>query len=184
MMQQFTPTSSGMITHSMVNPTDEIPVGPQVFPYGTPQLSQSQVNPYMATNYSNTMTTTSTTIPTTTSVQYVETPVQEVYQTTPVVQTSSVVQTTPVVQTQYQKVIRYKPVTKTVYMPKVVTSYVQAPANSVLPGSVVPGSVLPGAVAPGSVVAGSVMPTVVPQPVMPLSPVVSNQHFVSNYPVV
>ena len=163
MMQQFTPTSSGMVTHSMVNPTDEIPVGPQVFPYGTPQMSQSDVNPYMATNY---QTTASTAIPTTTSVQYVEPPVQYVEQ--PVQQ----VYQTPAVQTQYQKVIRYKPVTKTIYVPKVVTTY--APANSALPGSVMPGSVL----------TGSVNPSVVPQPVMPASPVVTNQHFVSNYPVV
>ena len=30
------PISSGMVAHSTVNPTDEIPVGPQVYPYDTP----------------------------------------------------------------------------------------------------------------------------------------------------
>ena len=43
--------SSGMVTTSATNPLDEIPIGPQVFPYGTPQGAESQVEPYLSTNY-------------------------------------------------------------------------------------------------------------------------------------
>ena len=103
-------------------------------------------------------------------VNYVEQPQQIEYLQT--VQAEPVVSVVPEVTTQYQIFTKYKPVTKTIYVPKVVTTY--APANSALPGSVMPGSVL----------TGSVNPSVVPQPVMPVSPVVSNQHFVNNYPVV
>jgi len=44
-------TPTGMITTSATNPRDEIPIGPQVFPYGTPSVLESKVEPYQATNY-------------------------------------------------------------------------------------------------------------------------------------
>ena len=96
------PTSSGMVTHSAVNPTDEIPVGPQVYPYGTPQIAESNVNPYLSTSYQKTITA----IPTATNVEVVQpvTTVKEVAVATPVVQTpvaavQEVAVATPVVQT-------------------------------------------------------------------------------------
>ena len=96
------PTSSGMVTHSAVNPTDEIPVGPQVYPYGTPQIAESNVNPYLSTTYQKAITA----IPTATNVEVVQpvTTVQEVAVATPVVQTpvaavQEVAVATPVVQT-------------------------------------------------------------------------------------
>ena len=49
MTSQITPT--GMVTYSQTNPLDQIPVGPQVFPFGTPTVEQSQVEPYLASNY-------------------------------------------------------------------------------------------------------------------------------------
>ena len=49
MTSQIMPT--GMVTSSPTNPLDQIPVGPQVFPFGTPIESQSQVEPYLASNY-------------------------------------------------------------------------------------------------------------------------------------
>ena len=48
-MSQMMPT--GMVTSSPTNPLDQIPVGPQVFPFGTPTESQSHVEPYLASNY-------------------------------------------------------------------------------------------------------------------------------------
>ena len=96
------PTSSGLVTHSAVNPTDEIPVGPQVYPYGTPKLAESRVNPYLSTSYQKTITA----IPTATNVEVVQpvTTVKEVAVATPVVQTpvaavQEVAVATPVVQT-------------------------------------------------------------------------------------
>ena len=157
------PTSSGLVTHSAVNPTDEIPVGPQVYPYGTPKLAESRVNPYLSTSYQKTITA----IPTATNVEVVQpvAAVQEVYQTPPVISRIG-----------YQKVVRYKPVTTTTLVPQVFTSYVEAPANRVvnpvvpapavaapvvanpvLTGSVVGNPVLTGSVAANPVLTGSVV---------------------------
>ena len=44
---------TGMITTSTTNPLDEIPIGPQKFPFGTPTVVSSDVKPYLATNYKN-----------------------------------------------------------------------------------------------------------------------------------
>ncbi len=157
------PTSSGMVTHSAVNPTDEIPVGPQVYPYGTPKLAETNVNPYLSTTYQKAITA----IPTATNVEVVQpvAAVQEVYQTPPVISRIG-----------YQKVVRYKPVTTTTLVPQVFTSYVEMPANSVvnpvvpapavaapvvanpvLTGSVVGNPVLTGSVAANPVLTGSVV---------------------------
>lgn len=46
---QMLPT--GMVTSSPTNPLDQVPVGPQVFPFGTPQTAQSIAEPYQASNY-------------------------------------------------------------------------------------------------------------------------------------
>ena len=45
-------TSTGLIGTSTVNPLDEIPIGPQIFPYGNPSLARSSIEPYIATDYS------------------------------------------------------------------------------------------------------------------------------------
>ena len=50
MASQITPT--GMVAYSATNPLDQIPVGPQVFPFGAPTVDQSQVEPYQASVYS------------------------------------------------------------------------------------------------------------------------------------
>ena len=47
----ITHQASGMVAPSATNPFDEVPIGPQVFPFGTPSVNQSQINPYYATNY-------------------------------------------------------------------------------------------------------------------------------------
>ena len=49
MTSQMMPT--GMVTSSPTNPLDQVPVGPQIFPFGTPTVAQSQVEPYLASNY-------------------------------------------------------------------------------------------------------------------------------------
>ena len=137
------PTSSGMVTHSAVNPTDEIPVGPQVYPYGTPQIAESNVNPYLSTTYQKAITA----IPTATNVEVVQpvAAVQEVYQTPPVISRIG-----------YQKVVRYKPVTTTTLVPQVFTSYVEAPANRVV-NPVVPAPAVAAPVVPAPAVAAPVV---------------------------
>ena len=207
------PISSGMVAHSAVNPTDEIPVGPQVYPYGTPKLAESTVNPYLSTNYPQAIQTAqvattqyqTTAIPTATSVELVQpvSAVQEVYQTaavetpaaavatqvveTPVAAVQEVYQTPPVVsQIGYQKVIRYRPVTKTTLVPRVTTSYATVPANTVVnpvvpavAAPVVPAPVVPAPVVPAPAVAAPVVTnpvlagSVVANPVVS-SPVVTN----------
>ena len=47
----ITHQASGMVEPSATNPLDKVPIGPQVFPFGTPSENQSQINPYYATNY-------------------------------------------------------------------------------------------------------------------------------------
>ena len=171
MMQEYTPEMSGTITHSATNPLDEIPVGPQQFPFGDPQSVQSDVEAYAASNYQTTPTSFSTQLPTTTDYQTqfqdVSTYQSNEYPTTNYATSSSVQYTQPVqevnynvtetpttsVSTQYQTVTRYKPVTKTVYVPKTVTTYTQ-----------------------GSGVQGGFN-------LLPLPPVVPGEHFVSNYPI-
>ena len=56
MTSQILPT--GMVTTSPTNPSDQIPVGPQIFPFGTPTVEESQINPYQSTNYAQGLTTT------------------------------------------------------------------------------------------------------------------------------
>ena len=51
MMQDNSQGAAGMVAYSAANPQDEIPVGPQVFPYGNPQNIESQVEPYLASGY-------------------------------------------------------------------------------------------------------------------------------------
>jgi hypothetical protein len=55
MTSQILPT--GMVTTSPTNPSDQIPVGPQIFPFGTPTVEESQINPYQSTNYAQGLTT-------------------------------------------------------------------------------------------------------------------------------
>ena len=47
----ITHQSSGMFAPSATNPLDEVPIGPQIFPFWTPSVNQSQVNPNYVTNY-------------------------------------------------------------------------------------------------------------------------------------
>jgi len=54
MTSQILPT--GMVTTSPTNPSDQIPVGPQIFPFGTPTVEESQINPYQSTNYAQGLT--------------------------------------------------------------------------------------------------------------------------------
>ena len=166
------PTSSGMVTHSAVNPTDEIPVGPQVYPYGTPQIAESNVNPYLSTTYQKAITA----IPTATNVEVVQpvTTVQEVAVATPVVETpvAAVQQAyqSPLLVSQigYQKVMRYVPVAKTALVPRVTTSYATVPVGTIVGdvGTVV-GNVAPAVAAP------VVQAPVVPAPAV-AAPVVAN----------
>ena len=155
------PGNSGMVTYSATNPRDEIPVGPQVFPFGNPQLSKSTVEPYLATNYK---TGVSTQLPTTgiqmgsvqaatelpqyqtytnpsTSYQMAETPLSlsvDAYPTTSYQKPAYQAVTQPQYRTVYKTVTRYKPVTKTVMVPQVTTSYIAAPSTSVVGQSYTP----------------------------------------------
>ena len=212
----ITHQSSGMIAPSATNPFDEVPIGPQVFPFGTPSEIQSQVNPYTATNYQAGQTSTNV-IQSTAQIYpataYQTSPTQVIdagayqtggvqqvidsgaYQTTEVLPTSTY-QNAPVQQevidtsayqgaqyqtvgealstvvsqqtipttsytTGYQTVVKYKPVTKTVMVPKVTTKYV--PVNSSVAGSL----------------AASMSPTTQ----MPPVPIGRGDHFISNYPI-
>ena len=165
--------SSGMVAASPTNPLDEIPIGPQVFPYGTPSLTQSQVEPYRATNYGKVSTVTTEAYPSTVYQSNVQ-QVVEVPQVETVVVPSTIQTVTPVVQTstQYQNVTRYKPVLKTSYVPRVVTNYVPMTVNS---------AVSPLVSTTGSVALNTsayVQPSFIPS-----VPVASSGHFVSNVPV-
>ena len=44
-------TSTGLVASSSINPSDEIPIGPQIFPYGNPSIARSNIEPYIATDY-------------------------------------------------------------------------------------------------------------------------------------
>ena len=54
MMSQY--PSTGMVTTSPTNPLEEIPIGPQIFPFGTPTVAESRVEPYQSTNYQQRVT--------------------------------------------------------------------------------------------------------------------------------
>ena len=158
-MEGVIPTSSGMVTYSAENPTDEIPVGPQAFPYGNPLISESNVEPYLASNYQTGVTSE---IPTTgdyqlggvqtgtvttnyiqpdyqtystpqTSYQYTESPVTYdagAYQTTEFQGANYQTLSAPQMTTQYETVTSYQPVTSTEMVPQVTTGYVAAPSTT------------------------------------------------------
>ena len=257
MMPQY---SSGMVTSNPTNPTDEIPIGPQVFPYGTPMTSESQVEPYLSTNYSNfnmggATSSSLDAFPTTNSLMYqneqYNTPVETSltgaypatnyqngtsYQTgdlgygtygstttnvgtydlgafqtseyqindygTPSFQSVSV----PTYQSTsgFKTVVRYKPVTKTIMVPQIVTNYVPVSINSGVQGSIIPGSEInPMVPTPNPITQQPLfqsktapLPAPVQAPAMPISlptpptapvpapmPNYTGGHFVSNYPI-
>ena len=154
MIQQFTPNVSGMATYSATNPLDEVPVGPQVFPYGTPQVTQSMVEPYAATNYASQLQTAEigeypsssvlqdanivqqNVLPAASNIQYVQGAAPEITYDAGALQTGGLTYQaasapmTSGVTTSYQTVVRYKPVTRTVMTPRVTTKYVQVPVNT------------------------------------------------------
>ena len=161
----YVPTSSGMITHSATNPTDEIPIGPQIYPYGTPQLSQSTIEPYMGTDYN---TGFASEVPITgdyqlggvqTTTEYMQPEVQyetSQYETytapqvsygeTPLTYDTGAYQTTEYQGAGYETYsapnlstsIRYQPVTETVMVPKVTTSYVPSGVDPLTPPQLIP----------------------------------------------
>ena len=179
----YVPTSSGMITHSATNPTDEIPIGPQIYPYGTPQLSQSTIEPYMGTDYN---TGFASEVPITgdyqlggvqTTTEYMQPEVQyetSQYETytapqvsygeTPLTYDTGAYQTTEYQGAGYETYsapnlstsIRYQPVTETVMVPKVTTSYVPSGVDPLTPPQLIP---------------------------MPPPPPVGDPHYISNYPI-
>ncbi len=167
MIQQFTPNASGMVTYSAANPLDEVPVGPQVFPYGTPQVTQSMVEPYAATNYASQLQTAEigeypsssvlqdanivqqNVLPAASNIQYVQGAAPEITYDAGALQTGGLTYQaasapmTSGVTTSYQTVVRYKPVTRTVMTPRVTTKYVQVPVNTGAQFNPVGQSVLP-----------------------------------------
>jgi len=167
MIQQFTPNASGMVTYSAANPLDEVPVGPQVFPYGTPQVTQSMVEPYAATNYASQLQTAEigeypsssvlqdanivqqNVLPAASNIQYVQGAAPEITYDAGALQTGGLTYQaasapmTSAVTTSYQTVVRYKPVTRTVMTPRVTTKYVQVPVNTGAQFNPVGQSVLP-----------------------------------------
>ena len=167
MIQQFTPNVSGMVTYSATNPLDEVPVGPQVFPYGTPQVTQSMVEPYAATNYASQLQTAEigeypsssvlqdanivqqNVLPAASNIEYVQGATPEITYDAGALQTGGLTYQaasapmTSGVTTSYQTVVRYKPVTRTVMTPRVTTKYVQVPVNTGAQFNPVGQSVLP-----------------------------------------
>ena len=167
MIQQFTPNASGMVTYSAANPLDEVPVGPQVFPYGTPQVTQSMVEPYAATNYASQLQTAEigeypsssvlqdanivqqNVLPAASNIEYVQGATPEITYDAGALQTGGLTYQaasapmTSGVTTSYQTVVRYKPVTRTVMTPRVTTKYVQVPVNTGVQFNPVGQSVLP-----------------------------------------
>ena len=167
MIQQFTPNASGMVTYSAANPLDEVPVGPQVFPYGTPQVTQSMVEPYAATNYASQLQTAEigeypsssvlqdanivqqNVLPAASNIEYVQGAAPEITYDAGALQTGGLTYQaasapmTSAVTTSYQTVVRYKPVTRTVMTPRVTTKYVQVPVNTGAQFNPVGQSVLP-----------------------------------------
>ena len=167
MIQQFAPNVSGMVTYSAANPLDEIPVGPQVFPYGTPQVTQSMVEPYAATNYASQLQTAEigeypsssvlqdanivqqNALPAASNIEYVQGAAPEITYDAGALQTGGLTYQaasapmTSSVTTSYQTVVRYKPVTRTVMTPRVTTKYVQVPVNTGAQFNPVGQSVLP-----------------------------------------
>ena len=167
MIQQFTPNASGIVTYSAANPLDEVPVGPQVFPYGTPQVTQSMVEPYAATNYASQLQTAEigeyqsssvlqdanivqqNVLPAASNIEYVQGATPEITYDAGALQTGGLTYQaasapmTSGVTTSYQTVVRYKPVTRTVMTPRVTTKYVQVPVNTGAQFNPVGQSVLP-----------------------------------------
>ena len=129
--------STGMITTSPTNPLDEIPVGPQIFPFGTPTDTESRVNPYQSINYQQGLTTQIQTpeIYPSNTYQTINTPITYYnepsikYQTTQYLPSTNIgtVHNLGVVSTEYQTVVSYKPVSKTVFVPLIRTKYIAVP---------------------------------------------------------
>lgn len=142
-MQEFVPTSSGMVVHSAENPEDEIPVGPQIYPYGTPQQAQSTVGPGLTSEipttggyqvggiqtratvdtenlqpevqYDNSQYETTTTP----QVNYVESPISYNVGVTGY----------NILSRPMTSITRYEPVISTVMLPQVTTRYVAMPSR-------------------------------------------------------
>ena len=181
-MMEYNPSSSGIVTQNPLNPLDEIPVGPQEFPYGIPNtFTDSNIQPYAATNYNegvdiqNTFTdlspdtlntlqpqgygTADLNLGDTLLQQTIVLPENNIYQTTtnyenieaypttnyeitipetttytvpeltqqyvePTVHYESINPPTTTVETNYNLTTSYTPVTKTVLVPRVVTTYI------------------------------------------------------------
>ena len=235
MMSQY--PSTGMVTTSPTNPLDEIPIGPQIFPYGTPTVAESRVEPYQSTNYQQGVTQiqSTDTYPSTTYqtlgdattytseyqttdaiplTNYGESVITN-YQTTEVLPSTNIetvqqgvydlgaYQTTeyqnlvtPAVSTGYKTVVRYKPVTKTVYVPQVTTKYVPVPVDSETSGVINPAIPTPNPIiqqsltnpqtvplpAPVQAPAMSILPPPLAMPAPP-APMPGDTHFIKNYPI-
>ena len=147
-MQEFVPTSSGMVIHSAENPEDEIPVGPQIYPYGTPQQAQSTVGTGLTSEIPTTGgyqvggVQTRATVDTenlqpevqydnsqyettiTPQVNYVESPITYNVGVTGYQEAGYNTLSGPM-----KTITRYEPVTSTVMVPQVTTRYVAMPSR-------------------------------------------------------
>ena len=241
--------STGMITTSPTNPLDEIPIGPQTFPFGTPTAEKSHVEPYLATSYKNDNSTTiinSTQVYPATNYQNVSTNSNEyqVHEEYPVTnyQTSTIKQeytdtavypatnykkvttskyeeipkeayylgetiknkttSTPLLTTSYQTITSYKPVVKTVLVPRITTTYIPNPYGNLVETRVInppiptpepnaqrplyspktvplPAPVLAPFVPLGKPPVPKPAPTITPMQIQ----VQDDSHYISNYPI-
>jgi hypothetical protein len=242
--------STGMITTSPTNPLDEIPIGPQTFPFGTPTIGKSNVEPYISTNYKNNNSSTiikSTQVYPATNYQNVLSTYSNKYQTNeeypvtnyqastikheytdmavyPSIKYEKVITpkyeeipkntyylgetskyqavSTPILTTSYQTITSYKPVVKTVLVPRITTSYIPNPYGNLVETRVVnppistpepqaqrplysPETVpLPAPVLAPFVPLG---PPPAPKPAPTISPmqiqVQDDSHYISNFPI-
>ena len=216
MMTEY--TSTGMIARSLQNPLDEIPVGPQVFPYGTPTLAESRIEPYQSTNYENLYSSNNiqqgNTFPSTNyqvTNNYINnyTPIDSNVQTN--IGTNYQTYNVPV--TKYQSVISYKPVSKTVMVPKVINKMIpisdyegQTSSSSINPKVQTPNPIVQQPLPPQEAfdnkpmiesetpsqpnIKAPIMPLVFnnnqsipPNPISPIITIYNDPHFIRNYPI-
>lgn len=201
---QINPSSSGMVTSNPINPTDEVPVGPQEFPFGSADmLAASKVQPYAATNYKQGVEIQGAGLTPEAAealkaqgygtanfeqANIVQTNVVPVTQTVQTVNTSSVedypvtnYQKTEVIpEVNYQEVIPEVQTTEVVQTQPVVTPEVKTGSKTIITYKQVPKTVM----------VPKVVTTYVPQVVgggvntqMPIQAPMNNEHYVRNYPI-
>lgn len=242
--------STGMITTSPTNPLDEIPIGPQTFPFGTPTAEKSHVEPYLATNYKNDNSSTiikSTQVYPATNYQNVLSTYSNKYQVHeeyPVTnyQASTIKQeytdvavypstkyekiltpkyeeipkktyylgetkkyqtvSTPILTTSYQTITSFKPVVKTVLVPRITTTYIPNPYGNLVETRVINPPIStpePHAQRPLYSPETVPLPAPVTAPFVPLAPPAApkpapttnpmqiqfqdDSHYISNYPI-